>query len=83
MFVHMLRRLRRCLLVSDNLCATHTTLAPAPTTGCFDLTVASWLPWRDADSQIPLALAENSGLAPIESLSEVKAMQASRPAALL
>jgi len=25
--------------------------------------------------QIPLALAENSGLAPIESLSEVKAMQ--------
>lgn len=30
---------------------------------------------RLAVLQIPLALAENSGLAPIESLSEVKAMQ--------
>jgi len=34
--------------------------------------------FSDALEQIPLALAENSGLAPIESLSEVKAMQISK-----
>lgn len=38
--------------------------------------------FADALEAIPLALAENSGLAPIESLTEVKATQVAGPDSL-